>query len=83
MENIPFYDFITFVTNILGVRLLFGNSYHSCLKLIKNMIFKTSNLPTDGITDFGMALAEHCNFRFLLFRCTYRLIKSLFLWNTQ
>jgi len=30
----------------------------------KNMNFMTLNGPTDGITDFGIAPAKHCNLAF-------------------
>jgi len=32
MENITFYDFITFVIDFVGMEFLFKKSFHSCLK---------------------------------------------------
>ena len=37
MEDMTFYDFITFVIDFVGVRFLFQNSFHSFLKHRKNM----------------------------------------------
>jgi len=39
--------------------------------------------PTDGITDFGIAPAKHCNLAFCSFRSTNRLIKNIFWRDTQ
>jgi len=32
MENITFYDFVTFVIDFVGVRFLFWNPFHNFLK---------------------------------------------------
>jgi len=40
---------------------LFQNFFDSCLKQAKNTTFMTLNGPTDGITDFGITQAKHCN----------------------
>ena len=47
MENITFYDFITFVVDFVGLRFLFWNLFYSFLKHRKNMTFMTLNGPTD------------------------------------
>jgi len=39
MENMTFYDFITFVIDVAGVRFLFQNSFHSFLKHRKKYDF--------------------------------------------
>ena len=46
MENMTFYDFITFVINFVGVRRLFQKSFHRFLKHSKNMTFMTLTGPT-------------------------------------
>jgi len=45
MENMIFYDSITFVTDLFGVRFLFQKSFYSCLKQIKNIPFMTLHGP--------------------------------------
>jgi len=39
MENMTFYDFITFVIDFIGVRSLFENSFHRFLKHRKQYDF--------------------------------------------
>jgi len=47
MENMSFYDVITFVIDLIRVRFLCQNSFHSFLKHRKNMTFMTLNGPTN------------------------------------
>jgi len=47
MENMTFYDFITYVIDFIGVRFLFQNSFNSFLKHRKNT-FMTLNGPSYG-----------------------------------
>jgi len=37
MENVDFYDFVTFVINFVGEQFLFWNSFHNFLSHSKNM----------------------------------------------
>jgi len=46
MEDMTFYDFITFDVDFVGVQCLFSNSFHSFLKHRRNMTFMTLNGPT-------------------------------------
>jgi len=43
MENMTFYDLITFVIDFIGVRRLFQNSFHSFLKPRRKYDFMTLN----------------------------------------
>jgi len=45
MENMTFYDFITFVIDFVGVRFFFQISFHSFLRHRKNTNFVTLNGP--------------------------------------
>jgi len=47
MENMTFYDFITFFIDVVGVRFLFQNSFHSFLYHRKNMTSITVYGPID------------------------------------
>ena len=47
MENMTFYDIITFVIDFVMVRFLLQTSFHSFLKHRKNMTFMTVNSPSD------------------------------------
>jgi len=64
MENMTSYDF----------RYRFRKGTIFLLKFVsqlpeaqKNMAFMSLNGPTDGITDFGIAQAKHCNLAFCSF----------------
>jgi len=58
MENMTFYGFITFVTDLVGVRFLFENTFQLPEAQKNNM---TSNGRIDGTTDFGIALTYSIN----------------------
>jgi len=65
MENMTFYDFITFVIDCVGVRCLFQNSFQLPEAQKKNM---SLNGHIDGMTDFCIALAyKHYNLAFCSF----------------
>jgi len=39
MENMTFYDFVTFVIDFVGVQFLFQNLFHNSWNTEKNMTF--------------------------------------------
>jgi len=49
MENMTFYDFISFDVDFVEVRFLFQNSFHSFLNHGKNMTFMTLNGYTNKL----------------------------------
>jgi len=49
MENMTFYDFISFDVDFVEVRFLFQNSFHSFLNHGKNMTFMTLNGHTNKL----------------------------------
>ena len=65
IENMTFYDYITFAVDFVGVRFLFENLFHLPEEQKKNTTLKGR---IDGITDFGIALGyKHCNLAFCSF----------------
>jgi len=48
MDNMTFYEFITFVIDFVGARVLCKNSFHRLLKHKKNDFYDG---PTEGPTD--------------------------------